>query len=126
MSLKPPWRQKNPLIEKACQAYHKQTAPAEAVKALDEMKVKSGGDTLSKEVVYSGKGWWKNAPTLTVALFKRRNYPFAVAFIRTKEELLDVKVGKYIWKPPVTVYYKGEEILRFPSEGGVGFKRYEF
>jgi len=36
MSLKPPWKQKNPIMEKACPTYHKQTAPAKTVEMVEE------------------------------------------------------------------------------------------
>ena len=53
MSLKPPWRQENPVMEKACPAYYKNTAPAEAVKIFKDMKVvdKEEGKRLDGEII---------------------------------------------------------------------------
>jgi len=40
LSLKPPWKQKNPIMEKACSAYHRNRAPAKAVEILENLKAK--------------------------------------------------------------------------------------
>jgi len=98
VSLKPPWRQKNPVMEKACQAYHKQTAPAKALEVLDNLKVERDGITLDKEVLATKEAWWKNPPKVTVAMFKQRDFPIAIAQISTRGgELLGMTVAKYMW-----------------------------
>ena len=53
----PPWRQKNPLMEKACRAYHKNTAPEKARKALDRMEfewINRRYGELTSEILASG------------------------------------------------------------------------
>jgi len=54
MSLKPPWKQKNPVMEKACPAYYKNTAPDDIVEFVDGLKATSRGKKLSKEFVHNG------------------------------------------------------------------------
>ena len=86
MSLKPPWKQKNPVMEKACPAYYKNTAPAKAVRFIEKLKAKRNGALLAKEIVFTGKGSWENAPIWTVVLFKEKKRPVAVAFIKQGKE----------------------------------------
>jgi len=111
VSLKPPWRQKNPVMEKACQAYHKQTAPAELVRVIDKLRVTTNGSKLEKEIVWNGK---KYTP--------KGSFPATVAFIKTGkgevrgmirvinyEDAYQVKAGKvdYI---SITISYGGKSI----------------
>ena len=72
LSLKPPWKQKNPTMEKACPTYHKNTAPDDIVEFVDKLTVRSEGRTLQKEIVDNGKdyiGGGKTVPASFV-LFK--------------------------------------------------------
>jgi len=115
----PPWRQKNPIMEKACPAYYKNTAPAKAVEVLDSMKVKKDGSMLDKEIVFNGEGWAKEHPwKITVVVFKDEKWPDAVAMIYTKGgDFRHVEMAKYSWKAEITVTYKKEEIFRLPAKG---------
>jgi len=127
MSLKPPWRQKNPIMEKACQAYHKNTAPAEAVEALDEIKVVSGGSTIEEEVVATGKQWEEK--NVTTVLYKKKAFPLLVAFVFTdtgKGKVYKVKFAKTFWHRKVKVSWeeKGKTIT-FPMDSQ-GIKEWNF
>jgi len=51
LSLKPPWKQRNPVMEKACQAYHRNRVPVENIEVLKKVKATSRGRSLEKEVV---------------------------------------------------------------------------
>jgi len=114
LSLKPPWKQKNPIMEKACQAYHKQTAPAKAVEVLDEVKVVRGEETLEEEVVGTRKIGNRN---VTTALFKDPTYGNVIVEIFTSNgNLRVIRVGKTVWAPRVEVFYRGEKILSFPAK----------
>jgi len=118
LSLKPPWKQKNPLMEKVCQAYHKQTAPAEAIKFLEDLRVKDEdtGKSLEKEVVYNGKTKKKKK---TIVFFLRGDDPEVVASINTSGgSITDLEVSKLGWDR-FGVYYKGERIMEL-GRGQIG------
>jgi len=114
LSLKPPWKQKNPLMEKACQAYYKQTAPAEAVEILDKMKVREAGKKLEEEIVHSTSN---NVNKVTVLFKDEDGYPSAVGVLLTKEgKIYILRMAKFKWGPKIDVFYKGERILRLPRK----------
>jgi len=103
--------------EKLCPKLYKAHAPAKAVKVLDNLKVERDGITLDKEILATKEAWWKNPPKVTVAMFKQRDFPIAIAQISTRGgELLGMTVAKYMWNKGVTVTYKGEEIIRLPAK----------
>jgi len=113
VSLKPPWRQKNPIMEKACPAYYKQTAPAKAVEIVKKMKLRSNGKTLQAKFVDNGSSKWVN---ITTVLFKQ-NYPLVVAIIYTPKEgegTKRIRMEKFAYGRKVTLSYKGERYT-FPK-----------
>jgi len=87
MSLKPPWKQKNPIMEKACQTYHRNRAPEENIKLLKKVKATSVEHTLEKEVIgnYSGgSGKWKRECTFVTLNIKdsQGKRPWGFLYIR--------------------------------------------
>jgi len=132
LSLKPPWRQKNPIMEKACPAYYKNTAPEKAREILKNLKAKDlDMDRVlkEKEVVFNGE---TGGVRRTVALFIRKNRgvsdPQLLVSITTTKEKEKAKniVGAKISAHAHALYYKGEQILRFSSGQSGGFKWYNF
>lgn len=115
MSLKPPWKQENPIMEKAYQVYQKNRAPAEAVEVIDELKVKrSNGKVLEPEVVDTGN--WKGNMKQTTVFFRGRwDFPSVVAVVLTRpEEIEKVRVAKFTsWKGKLL--YKGRNVLDLPK-----------
>jgi len=123
VSLKPPWKQKNPVMEKACQAYHKQTAPAKAVEILENLKAKD----LRTGEVYTGKkvllnGGWERWKVTLVSFTRLNNIPQVIARIEVREtdNVARMHIAK-LMPHPCGIYYKGEQILKF-SAGHTPYK----
>jgi len=106
LSLKPPWRLENPIMEKTCQAYHKQTAPAENIEVLNNLKVTMDGKKLSPEVVSNGEEWWGPHQKTTTVLYRYKEYP-ALLIIIAKRGL---RVAGLKRGTTFRVFYKGERI----------------
>jgi len=117
----PPWRLKNPIMEKACPAYYKNTAPEKAVETLDNSKIVDTrtGIELEKEIVYNGKGT-KKGQKRTYALFllrkkkpeyeRKPDLPWVTMLITTRNNtLLGVTVGRMVGRT-FDFYYKGKKI----------------
>ena len=116
MSLKPPWKQKTPIMEKACQVYHKQTAPSKAVEVLDKMKVKSEAE-VKIEVLGSYSSWWNKEIKQTLFTAKLRGYPLLIGTVMTKGDSLDrIRMYKVLYGPKAEVILKGKTIIRFAPE----------
>jgi len=93
--------------EKLCPKLYKAHAPAKAVKALDEMRVTSGGTRIEEEVVATGKAYGNTK--VTTALFKKRAYPHLTVLLFTRGEKLEkIRFAKTIWRPKVVVSWKGK------------------
>jgi len=119
MSLKPPWKQKNPVMEEACQAYHRNTAPEKAIEILKNLEAYSlkWEEYLSKEVVYNGGGKHYNA---TVVLFLHGEDPELVVSIATSKkdgEFIRLAIGKQT-NANHKIYYKGE-VIGTTGRGGL-------
>jgi len=128
MSLKPPWKQKNPVMEKACQAYHKQTAPAKAVEILKNLKAKD----LATGEVWSEKKIFYNTESdrwdISLVSFLKKGevgtYPQLVARIEVRKTVKGSRIHAAKLMPhPCGLYYKGERILRFSAGTGGGYKK---
>jgi len=119
VSLKPPWKQKNPAMEKACQAYHRNTAPEKAIEVLKKLKIVDPvwDITFEKEVEYNGSsGGVKRTQVLFIRKEKAPreketpNDPEATASINTKNgELLSIEVGKLAGHD-LDVYFEGKKL----------------
>jgi len=116
MSLKPPWKQKNPVMEKACQAYHKQTAPAEIVDFIKKVKASSRGSKLEKEYVESSE----NSATV---LLKTEEGKLVGCMRAIAMDSKFVVVIYNIGYPPLRASYKGKNLIdvgkRFHDRGAV-------
>jgi len=111
LSLKPPWKQKNPAMEKACQAYHKNTAPAKAVEVFNNLKVTKNGNPLAKEILYSSKAW-KETKQTTAAFKLGTGYPALLVVINTRDgDVGRIRIGKFLGGEMV-VHYRGRVIKR--------------
>jgi len=116
MSLKPPWRQKNPVMEKACPAYYKNTAPAEAVKILENVTVRDTykNVTLTEKEIVKNTTWGNKR--VTIALLYRTGEkgkaPYAVLKISPNSVLIQRLIAHSF-----KVFYKGEKV--FNIRGGV-------
>jgi len=115
MSLKPPWKQENPIMEKACPAYHKNTAPAKAVEILDSIKFESIRDEKtfsSYTVVFNGK---LRANDVTSAYFLEENENISIPRVNvnilTREGWNSVRVAD-LYGRGLIVYKNGKEIAR--------------
>jgi len=112
MSLKPPWKQKNPLMEKACQAYHKNTAPEKTVTALENLEVKYKGKTLKKEILKNEKT--DNTP-VSVVMFALEGNPVLLGNMYKLPGKVSFRFTKIAWRQPLSLVYKGETIQELPS-----------
>jgi len=120
LSLKPPWKQKNPIMEEACQAYHKQTAPAETVELIENMEVKTKGRPITKEIVYTTE---YRGFHVTFVLFKSKGDVALGGKIVQREDRIDVSLCKYWYTKKVVLRYKGrEEVFPRKSHEWVHFR----
>jgi len=117
----PPWRQKNPLMEKACQVYHKQTAPAEAIEEMKKIKIvtkKEGKELKEKSVVETVR---TDKHIVTTVFFRdERGMPAAVCRINTKGRNTMI-VAKMTWAG-MNVYHEGEKVADLGRGTNQGFE----
>jgi len=125
VSLKPPWRQKNPVMEKACPAYYKNTAPAEAVKIFKDMKVvdRTRGKEVKGEIIYNGG---TEKAKSTVVLYTLGEYPAILVEIVTgeKEVLPRIEATKLNYDS-FDVYYKGKKVFNLARGDSSTYKLHE-
>ena len=97
--------------EKLCPKLYKAHAPAKAVEIIDNLELKTARETLSSEVVGTGKAFGDFK--VTIVLFKRGEYPYVIAEVFTSPERKTVRMCKFAYNPEVKVFYKGslEETL---------------
>ena len=101
-------------MEKACQVYHKQTAPSKAVEVLDKMEVKSEAE-VKIEVLGSYPSWWNKEIKQTLFTGKLRGYPLLIGTVMTKGDSLDrIRMYKVLYGPKAEVILKGKTIIRLP------------
>jgi len=101
MSLKPPWRQENPVMEKACPAYYKNTAPDDIVEFVDKLKATSGGKKLSKEFVDNGVNVRgpKTKQKASIVLLRRGEEVKGILRITSGSDKFLIAVLKSDWSP---------------------------
>jgi len=114
----PPWRQKNPIMEKACPAYHRNTAPARFVEVMKEFTVLGYGKETEPEVVKNSE-YFKHNPNMTVLWklspeFESQNeYPLVASNFRwgnpDKKEDVAVTFGVIGWWE-VKIKWKGKTL----------------
>jgi len=121
LSLKPPWKQKNPIMEKACQAYHKQTAPAKAREITENLKIvdESSGATLTKKTFVLNQK--TEAVKRTIVIFSTGGgHPEVVALIAIRDGKTLVSISK-MSAHEFSVYYKGEKVRTLSGGRGQGY-----
>jgi len=124
MSLKPPWRQKNPVMEKACQVYHRNTAPEEIVNLVEKIKFTSGGGKTKTEFVHNGtrKSPAGEVPMSVVHIYnsgrKHEETLLGFMFIAMEPERFDIRIGKTESYPLKVVLKKDGEKTLFESGRG--------
>ena len=101
LSLKPPWKQKNPTMEKACPTYHKNTAPDDIVEFVDKLKATSGGKKLSKEFVDNGVNVRgpKTKQKASIVLLRRGEEVKGILRITSGSDKFLIAVLKSDWSP---------------------------
>jgi len=116
MSLKPPWKQKNPIMEEACQAYHKQTAPTEAVTVVENLEIFYKGrrnEYLEKEIVKTTT-WGDDKITVVLFYVKGEEGKITQAVgtitVKGKKESVGVEISK-LARASMRVEYKGETMF---------------
>jgi len=117
VSLKPPWRHENPIMEKACPAYYKNTAPAEHIEIMENVEVIDRAHDIKAEpkVVHNGKylkGKHKSTTILWIVK-NERGAEFSIASLRIQElpNRFTLFFGKHtFWE--ITVKYKGETLFK--------------
>jgi len=118
LSLKPPWKQKNPIMEKACQAYHRNRAPTRAREIIESIEAK-GHDV---EIINNAETpVWKS----TQAAIKRTRMDeirgiFTVRIFK-KRDVARIELVKTCWDP-LTIYV-GEKDKTYKLKKGSGRTR---
>jgi len=116
MSLKPPWKQKNPIMEKACPAYYKQTAPAETIQVLDRLTVVNPkrGKKLSPQVMQNGKAG-KNKVT-TVLFFAGDMPRVSMVFLTSDGEVEARMVNLFRSTMEVHIEERARKVILTPED----------
>jgi len=119
MSLKPPWKQKNPAMEKACPVYYKNTAPAFVVKFVEDLKLVDYHSGKELEPEYVGNFTWEsNNGSVLIWWLKTSQGEDAYAWSKIfrhccppGKTILEVLANR------ANIFYKGKEVKHGLNRG---------